>query len=560
MGLFAVSYNLRSTGRRPATTEPGGHPMNADDLASSPDRWRRRLAGPVGRGGPADDLDIHPRHAFRPADVIRFLQSLTLRFGGDVWWLSYVLFRDALLVITLGLGMFFFMPNLYFVEGLPITAPLSVLVLFWALCVKIVRDPDEDPQAFRLFSILLVVASVLYIVPQIYGLEAADQAYLGDLPSALISSENLAVARPLFWLSLGLFALTAGRHVRPGRHPDPRSEGGGHPRRGRLTSHRIIPIEEVHQRARGYHRPSEHRRMGSMRAEHGAASYDQLYRDFRWEVPERYNIAVDAIDRHAAARPDAPALDRRGRDRAVSRLILRATSGERRTGWRTSWPGTGWSPATGSRSCCRRRRRRAIAHLAAYRAGLIAVPLFVLFGPEAHRVPAAPIRAPSALITDAANWPKVAEIRDRLPDLRTIVVVDGDGVDGTLDYDAAVAARLGRLPRPSTRWRTTRRSSSTRRARPARRRARCTPIASCSATCPGVLLPHDVPAAAGRPVLDAGRLGLDRRPVRRPLPGLALGPAGPRPSRPEVRPGARARPDGAARASATSSCRRPRSS
>jgi hypothetical protein len=148
-------------------------------------------------------------HFARPA-VIRFLQSLTLRFGGDVWWLSYVLFRDALLVITLGLGMVFFMPNLYFVEGLPITAPLSVLVLFWALCVKIIRDPDDDPAAFRLLSVLLVIASVLYIVPQIYGLEAADQAYLGDLPSMLTSSTNLAVARPLFWLSLGLFALTAG--------------------------------------------------------------------------------------------------------------------------------------------------------------------------------------------------------------------------------------------------------------------------------------------------------------------------------------------------------------
>lgn len=149
-------------------------------------------------------------HFARPA-VIRFLQSLTLRFGGDVWWLSYVLFRDALLVITLGLGMLFFMPNLYFVgDGLPITAPLSVLVLFWALCVKIIRDPDEDPAAFRLVSVLLVIASVLYIVPQIYGLEAADQAYLGDLPKLLTSTGNLAVARPLFWISLGLFALTAG--------------------------------------------------------------------------------------------------------------------------------------------------------------------------------------------------------------------------------------------------------------------------------------------------------------------------------------------------------------
>jgi hypothetical protein len=47
-------------------------------------------------------------------------------------------------------------------------------------------------------------------VPQIYGLEAADQAYLGDLPSLLTSSTNLAVARPLFWISLVLFGLTAG--------------------------------------------------------------------------------------------------------------------------------------------------------------------------------------------------------------------------------------------------------------------------------------------------------------------------------------------------------------
>lgn len=37
-----------------------------------------------------------------------------------------------------------------------------------------------------------------------------DGVLFGDLPSMLISSSNLAVARPLFWLSLGLFALSAG--------------------------------------------------------------------------------------------------------------------------------------------------------------------------------------------------------------------------------------------------------------------------------------------------------------------------------------------------------------
>jgi hypothetical protein len=58
-------------------------------------------------------------------------------------------------------------------------------------------------------SVLLIVASVLYIVPQVYGMEAADQAYLGDLPKMLISVENLDVARPIFWVSLVLFGLTA---------------------------------------------------------------------------------------------------------------------------------------------------------------------------------------------------------------------------------------------------------------------------------------------------------------------------------------------------------------
>ena len=146
-------------------------------------------------------------HFSRPY-VIRFLMRLTLRFGGDVWWLSYVLMRDALMAITLGLSMIFLMPNLYLKIGLPITAPIATLVLFWALVLKLIRDTDDDPAAFRLVSILLVIASVLYIVPQVYGMEAADQSYLGSLPSSLISSENLAVARPIMWLTLALFAIT----------------------------------------------------------------------------------------------------------------------------------------------------------------------------------------------------------------------------------------------------------------------------------------------------------------------------------------------------------------
>ena len=96
-------------------------------------------------------------HFARPY-VVRFLQTLTLRFGGDVWWLSYVLIRDGLMVITFGLSTIFLMPNLYLMVGLPITAPLATVVLFWALVVKLIRDPDDDPSMFRLVSVLLVIA------------------------------------------------------------------------------------------------------------------------------------------------------------------------------------------------------------------------------------------------------------------------------------------------------------------------------------------------------------------------------------------------------------------
>ena len=148
-------------------------------------------------------------HFARPY-IVRFLQRLTLRFGGDVWWLSYVLIRDGLMVITFGLSLIFLFPNLYLKIGLPITAPFATVLLAWALLAKLLRDADDDPAGFQLVSGLLVAASVLYIVPQVYGLEAADQAYLGDLPSALTSTGNLALARPILWISIVLIGITSG--------------------------------------------------------------------------------------------------------------------------------------------------------------------------------------------------------------------------------------------------------------------------------------------------------------------------------------------------------------
>ena len=137
-------------------------------------------------------------HFARPY-IIRFLGSLTLRFGGDVWWLSYVLFRDGLMIVALALSTVFLMPNLYIGLGLPLTAPLAAVGLFWALVLKLTGDADDDPRCFQLVSITLVISSILYIVPQVYGLEAADQVdawnaispTLGGIPAALTASARV---------------------------------------------------------------------------------------------------------------------------------------------------------------------------------------------------------------------------------------------------------------------------------------------------------------------------------------------------------------------------------
>lgn len=154
-----------------------------------------------------------------------------------------------------------------------------------------------------------------------------------------------------------------------------------------------------------------------------AATYDEVYRSFRWQVPARYNIAADVCDRHAAAQPDALALIFEAADgtvtrytfREVQRLANRAANVLRELGvGRGDRVGIllGQGPET------------AAAHLAAWKLGAVSVPLFTLFETDALRFRLSDCGA-KALITDRANHPKVAAIRDALPALATVLLTDG---------------------------------------------------------------------------------------------------------------------------------------
>ena len=148
-------------------------------------------------------------HLGRPY-VLRTLRRIGLRLGADVWWMSYLLIRDALLLITFALGWIFFNPNTVFNQALPITAPIAELCLLLALAVKLSRRVDDDVNAYRLSTVFLVLGATLYYGPLVFAVEATSQTYLAGFGAAFTSNANPTAALWIMWLSLLGVALVTG--------------------------------------------------------------------------------------------------------------------------------------------------------------------------------------------------------------------------------------------------------------------------------------------------------------------------------------------------------------
>jgi acetyl-CoA synthetase len=164
--------------------------------------------------------------------------------------------------------------------------------------------------------------------------------------------------------------------------------------------------------------------------------YDRLYREFRWPTLSHYNIGVDVCDRWAAREPDRLAI-----------LNVRADG--------TTEPFTfGWLRETSNRlanalvahEVMRGDRvaillpqtpEAAVAHIAIYKLGAVAVPLAILFGVDAlsYRLQNAGVKA---VITNAQGLARLAEIRHELPQLSLVLSIDG-AADGALDFHATIA-------------------------------------------------------------------------------------------------------------------------
>ncbi len=148
-------------------------------------------------------------HLGRPY-VLRTLRRCGLRLGADIWWMSYVIMRDAVLLLTFAFSWVFFAPNIVTNDALPITGPLAALCLLLALAVKLSRRVDDDVMAYRLATVFLVLGATLYYGALVFAVEATSQPYLAGFGAAFTSSTNPLVAQIIMYVSMAGVVLVAG--------------------------------------------------------------------------------------------------------------------------------------------------------------------------------------------------------------------------------------------------------------------------------------------------------------------------------------------------------------
>lgn len=176
--------------------------------------------------------------------------------------------------------------------------------------------------------------------------------------------------------------------------------------------------------------------------------YEEIRRAFSWRIPERYNIATDVCDRWSASDPDRLALIHERADGSVRRYTfgeLRSLSDRAANVLRARGIGKGDRVAI----LLGQTPETAVTHLATYKVAAVAVPLFTLFGVDALRYRLADSGARLA-VTDTAGAAKLAELRADLPELETILCIDGAPA-GTEDFHAALARAAARTRATPTR-------------------------------------------------------------------------------------------------------------
>lgn len=172
--------------------------------------------------------------------------------------------------------------------------------------------------------------------------------------------------------------------------------------------------------------------------------WDEMRAGFRWEIPERFNIAIACCDSWAVVDPARVAvIDASDGDRRWSYGELKDASDR----LATVFAGLGIGPGDRVAVLLPQAPAVLIAHFAAMKLGAVVLPLFTLFGPDAleYRLSDSGTKL---VVTDAEGAEKLAALRGRLPDLTQVLSIDG-GPARPFWAEIAAAAPLA-APRDTT--------------------------------------------------------------------------------------------------------------
>ncbi|MGH8011481.1 MAG: acyl-CoA synthetase [Candidatus Binataceae bacterium] len=154
----------------------------------------------------------------------------------------------------------------------------------------------------------------------------------------------------------------------------------------------------------------------------------------RWNIPSDYNVAFDCVDRHTELR-DKPALFYEDDEGRVEQYTFGqiATLSKR---FANALKGLGVKRGDVVALHVPQRPETAIAHIALYRLGAIALPISRLFGPDAllYRLNNSAARI---IMLEPEGLEKIEPIRKELPDLKHVIIAGGK--TGGLGFDDLIS-------------------------------------------------------------------------------------------------------------------------
>ncbi|SDM88722.1 acyl-CoA synthetase [Polaromonas sp. JS666] len=168
--------------------------------------------------------------------------------------------------------------------------------------------------------------------------------------------------------------------------------------------------------------------------------YAALHAGFRWQVDEFFNIAEACCSRWAREQPRTAIREHK----PGAKTVLHSFQELQKAADALSQVLTGLGVQRGDRVAIvmPQRLETAVAYMAVFQMGAVAMPLSMLFGPEALEYRLQDSDAAVA-ICDESSIASLKAIRGNCPALRTVIAAGSARGQGDMDYETALAAQKG---------------------------------------------------------------------------------------------------------------------